>query len=171
MVTNKNSSESNIFEELFWFGGGEMCFSLKRCCKLEKPCLKRETETRFFDNWLKRERCRKNKKQSNRCSVKGSIGARALWLQCRARLGPTFDLNDHFFEREQDVWRKNIKTSILRETKHHLLKKGAVAATALIVFYFCNPSSVLAPFCLRASFSRTWICNISRDVRNFTSWY
>ena len=39
-----------------------------------------------------------------------------------------------------------MKKSILRETKHHLLEKGAVAATALSVFYFCNPSSVLAPF-------------------------
>ena len=39
-----------------------------------------------------------------------------------------------------------MKTSILRETKHHLLEKGAVAATALSVFYFCNPSSVLATF-------------------------
>ena len=39
-----------------------------------------------------------------------------------------------------------MKTSILSETKHHLLEKGAVAATALSVFYFCNPSSVLAPF-------------------------
>ena len=37
-------------------------------------------------------------------------------------------------------------TSILLETKHHLLEKGAVAATALSVFYFCNPSSVLAAF-------------------------
>ena len=39
-----------------------------------------------------------------------------------------------------------MKSSILRETKHHLLEKGAVAAMALSVFYFCNPSSVLAPF-------------------------
>ena len=39
-----------------------------------------------------------------------------------------------------------MKTSKLSETKHHLLEKGAVAATALSVFYFCNPSSVLAPF-------------------------
>lgn len=39
-----------------------------------------------------------------------------------------------------------MKTSILSETKHHLLEKGAVAATALSVFHFCNPSSVLAPF-------------------------
>ena len=41
-----------------------------------------------------------------------------------------------------------MKTSILSETKHHLLEKGAVAATALSIFYFCNPSSVLAPFLL-----------------------
>ena len=39
-----------------------------------------------------------------------------------------------------------MRKSILRETKHHLLEKGAVAATALNVLYFCNPSSVLAPF-------------------------
>ena len=39
-----------------------------------------------------------------------------------------------------------MKTSILSETKHHLLEEGAVAATALSVFHFCNPSSVLAPF-------------------------
>ena len=62
MVANKNSSESNIFEELFRVWGDEVCFSLERCCNLKKPCLKRETETRFFDNRLKRERCRKNKK-------------------------------------------------------------------------------------------------------------
>ena len=39
-----------------------------------------------------------------------------------------------------------MKDCILRETKHHLLEKGAVAATALSVVYFCNHSSVLAPF-------------------------
>ena len=39
-----------------------------------------------------------------------------------------------------------MKTSILSETKHHLLEKGVVAATALSGFHFCNPSSVLAPF-------------------------
>ena len=38
-----------------------------------------------------------------------------------------------------------MKKSILRETKHHLLEKGAVAATAFF-FFVCNPSSVLAPF-------------------------
>ena len=146
MVANKNSSESNIFEELFRFWGGEMCFSLERCCNLKKTCLKRETETRFFDKRLKRERCRKNKKavKSLQCERlnrgEGSVAA----VSCTF-LGPTFDLNYHFFEREQDFWRKNMKTSILSETKHHLLEKGAVAATALSVFYVCNPSSVLAP--------------------------
>ena len=39
-----------------------------------------------------------------------------------------------------------MKTTILTGTKHHLLEKGAVTATALSVFYFCNPSSVLDPF-------------------------
>ena len=72
-------------EQHFWRAvsilGGEMCFSLERCCNLKKPCLKRETETRFFDNRLKRERCRKNKKavKSLQCERlnrrKGSVAA------------------------------------------------------------------------------------------------
>ena len=53
-------------EQRFWRAvsilGGETCFSRERCCNLKKPCLKRETETRFFDNGLKCERCCKNKK-------------------------------------------------------------------------------------------------------------
>ena len=103
MVTNKNASESNIFEELLPFRGGEMCFSLESCRKLEKPCLKGETEIRFFDYRLKRKRCRKNKKavKSLQCERlnrgEGSVAA----VSCTF-LGPTFDLNYHFFEREQD---------------------------------------------------------------------
>ena len=83
----------------------------------------------------------KSKKQVNHRSVKGSIGARGLWLQCRNCFwDPTFDLNDHFFEQEQAFSHKNNKIGIYHETKHLLLEKGAVATTAFGVFFiFATP--------------------------------
>ena len=140
MVTNKNSSESNIFEELFRFWEGEMCFSLERCCNLKKPCLKRETETRFFDNRLKRERCRKNKKavkslQSERLNRReGSVAA----VSC-AFFGPNLWPEWSFFRtRARFLTQKHENVNITRD-QAPLARKRRCGRYGVKLFLFLQP--------------------------------
>ena len=56
------------------------------------------------------------------------------------------DLNDHFRGREQQFHRKTSCLAKTLQTNEHVLEKVSVAAMALTLFYFCDPSKLPVPF-------------------------
>ena len=56
------------------------------------------------------------------------------------------DLNDHFLGREQQFHRTTSFLAKLLQTNEHVLEKAPVAAMALTLFFFCNPSKLPVRF-------------------------
>ena len=136
----KTRARATFLKSCFDFGEGEMCFSLERCCNLKKPCLKRETETRFFDNRLKRERCRKNKKavKSLQCERlnrrKGSVAA----VSC-AFFGPILWPEWSFFRtRARFLTQKHENVNIKRD-QAPLARKRRCGRYGVKRFLFLQP--------------------------------
>ena len=103
------------------------------------------------------------------CTSKGSIFAPRTPPQPQAIWQDVFpDLNDHFSSREYQKETKTMRIGTPLQTNELCPAKMLLAAAALALYKFCNPSNVLAWFWTKRPTWAGWISFLSRETSTFT---